>query len=167
MSNIPNGGRIIIGVSDNLGVYTVTGMEDSHFQSFNQDVVCDHVGKYAEPFVTVQVQKVYEGEQRFVVMTVEEFEEKPVICKKNYTITTAKGEEFLLRNGDIYTRTIGTKPQSTKISSYSDLREIIDMAVRKGVKVFLMNAKQAGLSAEFTTVRSDEDRFNEQLKDFL
>lgn len=167
MPNIPDGGRIIIGVEDNKGIYEPKGMIESDFQSFNQDDVCDHMGKYADPFVTLLLQKVTDGTKRFIVISIEEFEEKPVICKKDYSVEDEKGKKFSLRKGDICTRAIGTKPQSTKVTSHTDLRDIFDLAITKGVRKFLRQEREVGLSPNTLAGITDEGKFDEQLKDFL
>jgi predicted HTH transcriptional regulator len=77
MSNIQNGGRIIIGVSEVQGKYKPDGMTESDYASFNQDDVCDFVGRYADPYVNFSLQKVDNESKRFVVLTVEEFDAIP------------------------------------------------------------------------------------------
>jgi len=167
MANISNGGRIIIGVQDDKGKYDPCGMTESDFESFNQDDVCDFVGKYADPFVNVQVFKVAEGHNRFVVITTEEFEKYPVICKKRYSAKNEKGEPSILENGDICTRTIGARPKSSKVTSSTDLRQILDLAIKKEVVTQIQEMSMLGVSITGAQVKTDEDKFKEQIEAFL
>jgi predicted HTH transcriptional regulator len=168
MSNIQNGGRIIIGVAERNGKYYPEGMTESHYLSFNQDDVCDYVGKYADPYVRFRLHKIDDASKSFVVIKVEEFEETPVICKKYFPIMNQEGEQKVpLQSGDIYTRTSGSKPQSSRVMSYLDLREIVNLAIQKGVRSYIKQSNEAGLSANVIPDQTDEQKFNEQLKDFL
>jgi hypothetical protein len=56
---------------------------------------------------------VYLIQPRFIVVQVEQFDEIPVICGRNYCVST----KYKMMEGEIYTRT-RTKPQSTKVMNY-------------------------------------------------
>lgn len=124
LTNIRDGGRVVIGVEEQpSGSYLPTGCEEDHVTTFVPDVMKDQVSECADPFVIFSVEHVAYNQKTFIVITVREFDEVPVICKKD-------GVE--LRRGAIYTRTRAGRPQSAPISNERDMREIIDLAVDKG-----------------------------------
>jgi hypothetical protein len=88
-------------------------------------------------------------------LTVSEFKEIPVICKRD--------GHARLRRGAIYTRTY-RKPESAEIPSQTELREILDLAIEKKLRVFLRTASHVGIT--MSTGLSDSEHFDQQLGDF-
>lgn len=124
MANIQNGGRIIIGAAEIKGKFSAIGVTESDYESFNQDDVCDYVGKYADPYARFQLHKINDTSKRFVVLTIEEFEKSPVVCKKDYFLKNELGQvKSSLQMGDICTRTSGAKPESSKVKSHQNPEE--------------------------------------------
>lgn len=78
--------------------------------------------------------------KRFVVITVEEFRHSPVICTKTLQVAGAT----VLRIGALYVRG-RRKPESVEVSTYEEMRDLIDLAVEKGVQRFGAQMRQAGL----------------------
>ncbi len=98
----------------------------------------------------------------FIVISIQEFDEFPVICKKAYYVD-GKPE---LQVGDICTRTRNTKPQSSKVTSFLDMKDIIDLAIEKGVRLFVERTDRTGLSPNVNYDQNHETKFMEQLRDF-
>lgn len=124
MSNLRDGGYIIIGVEKNdYGKYEIMCMDDYCVGTYEQEKVLEAANVYADPYVDIDL-KVFKTEKNnsIVVIKVFEFAQVPVICKHNY--------ERILEQGRIYTRTF-RKPESTATISSPDLREIIDLALEK------------------------------------
>ena len=69
-------------------------------------------------------------------------------------------------NRPVCTRTRNTKPQSLKITSLLDIKELVDLAIEKGVRLFVERATKSGLSINTTSYPEDEDKFREQTKRF-
>ncbi len=125
MSNVRDGGHIIVGVEERGNSYALTGMRPEHVLTYDRDTMKDRVGEYADPYVDFSVDTgPYEG-KTFLVITVREFDEVPVICKKD-------GRD--LTRGTVYTRTRTRRPESARVSNHADMREIIQLAVDKGVQ---------------------------------
>jgi predicted HTH transcriptional regulator len=160
MSNIRNGGNIIIGIEETHDKrYSDTGMGQIDFESFKKDNMKDHVGRYASPFAEFELIKKDFGEKNFLIITVDEFQLDPVICKRAYVINS-KTE---LEEGDICTRTRNTKPQSSKVTSHIDLREILDLSIEKRMKNFYKFAQIAGLTGP-PTEEKDDVQFEQQAR---
>lgn len=129
MANLEGGGYIVIGISeDGSDGYSLTGMTERDANTYKQDEVSEFMNKYADPHIQVDVKKFAAGEgnsaERVVVVQVLEFEEVPVICKKD------SGD---LQQGCIYSRP-HRKNESTPQLTAFELREIIESAVDKGIR---------------------------------
>ena len=158
MSNRRDGGKIIIGVGDNQGVLNPIGLTPLELSEWTPDAVADQVANYADPNATFTLGKrEYEGNS-YVVLTVEEFSDVPVLCKRDY------GD--VLRAGACYVRP-RRKPETTEIPTQADMRDLLDLAIEKGVTRFLERARRVGLfiSPTVETSTSDQERFDEQLGD--
>lgn len=115
--NSPDGGRIIIGVKekkiDNKDPdsmpYELTGMEPEHLNTWTHDHLADFAKNYADPYVEFGFESVLVNDKQCLVVRIQEFDEIPVICKKNYA--------SILRCGAIYTRPKGNKRESAEVQS--------------------------------------------------
>lgn len=134
MSNLADGGDIVIGVQNNG---TPAGMNDADLQSFDHDSVKRHVNRHAVPFADFSLRKVSDKGKDFVVLQVVGFLLTPLICARGW------GNE--LHKGVIYIRS-KRMPESTAISDEGDLRELLDLAVDKWNRYKLMRERRAGIS---------------------
>ncbi|HXF50748.1 MAG TPA: ATP-binding protein [Dehalococcoidia bacterium] len=150
MSNLRDGGAIIVGVAKDG---TPVGMPEEEALRLNHDLLAPFVNEYAEPYVrfTVTPGTLPEDSQKwFVVVTVEEFDEYPVICKKDGQV---------LKRGALYTR--GRNKHETRgVRSVPEMKEMIEMAVEKGIRLLLARAGRAGLLSGRPT---DAQLFESQL----
>lgn len=67
----------------------------------------------------------------------------------------------ILANSVIYYRPKSGRPRSEPISSYVDMRELMDLAVERGVKRYIQLQARVG-----TAGTSDQEAFQRQLSDF-
>jgi hypothetical protein len=156
MSNKRDGGSIIIGMRElDNKQFDPVGLSNSEAQTFNHDTMADHIRQYADPYVDFAVRTIKCDGKDFIIVQVKEFDEIPVICKKDGTD---------LRNGAMYARS-RTKNESAEVSSQSEMREIMDMAVDKGVRKFLTRSQRIGLSVSMA--KQDAAMFDKQLEDFV
>lgn len=160
MSNIRNGGNIFIGIEETSDKgFLDKGMTESDFDSFNSDHVKDHVYSYADPFASIELQKLNFADKKFIIITVDEFEKYPVICKKAYYLAGKN----MLEKGDVFIRTVGAKPQSSKVISHVDMREILDLSTEKRIKEI---SRLVNIAFSSSSEQDDEAKFNEQISDF-
>ena len=124
MANISDGGYIVFGEKKNGEVYEPEGMQKDHADSFKQDDVMDWVNKYADPYVELIVSVEKRDGKRFVVIQIQEFDQLPVVCKKD-------GED--LKCGDVFTRS-RRKYETARVGSQTEMREILDLAVDKEIR---------------------------------
>jgi hypothetical protein len=140
MSNIEYGGKIILGIEQLNNSFVLEGMNPSDLLSFNYDEMSAFVSKFADPYVKFSM-KIIDNEnnkeKKFLLLNVEPFVLTPVTCKKDSDPGDAKSR---LKKGVIYTRTTRI-PESAEVSSVNELREIIDIAVDRGVRRFIQMAQ--------------------------
>jgi predicted HTH transcriptional regulator len=104
LSNIRDGGRIILGIDQcQNGEFDPKGMSLDHFESFTQDDLQDHIGKYIVPYAKARIEKVSNGSLKYIVIHVGEFDRWPVFCGKVYDLTNSLGKNKIIKEGDILT----------------------------------------------------------------
>lgn len=154
MSNIRDGGAIVIGVEQKGETFRRRGLRAADRDSFTQDGVSSHVNEFADPFAEVTVSRVSHEGLEFVVIQVKEFAELPVICKRD----GAAG----LRRGALYTRPRRLH-ESAEVPSQAEMREIVDAAVEKGIRALQARIGRAGLEIVEPEARHRK-RFEDELK---
>ncbi len=164
MSNISDGGRIILGVEEKQdNSLDPIGMKPSDAKSFEYDSMVDHVNAHAVPYASFALNAISDKQRIFIVIRVNQFVETPVLCAKDYYFEG----KLMLKTGDIFTRTLRGKPQSSKVMNYIDLKEIIDLAIDRGLRRFAERMSKAGFSTPMTGKGPDEEQFDNEVKDLL
>jgi len=129
MSNLRNGGVIVVGMKEiQKGVWEPDTMTGEQIASFTQDDVAQWVNDYAVPSVQFTVEPFSIDTNHFVIIKVREFSSNPTICRKPKRL----GGREEMKEGAIYYRS-NAKNESAAISSEEDMRELITLAVKKGV----------------------------------
>ncbi len=157
MSNLKEGGVIVVGVKENAdGSFEPVGMDSNDLIGYRADLIIAHINKYAEPYVELTINKVVDEEKKFVVIQVAPFQEIPTICKKG-----SNG----LKSGKLYIRSRRMN-ETTESLSQTDMREIIDIAVDKNIEKFRQRFYSVfpNNSSEIETISSNE--FDEELGEF-
>ena len=80
MSNIPDGGAIVIGIEQ---TGSLVGLQPEDRDSFTQDDISPHVNEYSDPYSEITVSSIRYESKDFVIIQVRAFEELPVICKRD------------------------------------------------------------------------------------
>ena len=96
MANRRDGGRVIIGVDEVDGGLDATGLSDGQLASWNYDHLSDSIAPYTDPFLDFDLEVSILDGCRLVVVTVGEFDEIPVICRRSH------GDK--LSDGTLYVR---------------------------------------------------------------
>ena len=136
MANRRHGGRVIIGADDPVSALDSVGLNETDLATWNYDDVADRIAAHADPNVNFDLEvREYNG-NKYVVLQVEEFADIPVLCKRAY------GD--VLRDGACYVRT-RRKPETSEIPTQADMRDLLDLAIEKGVTQFLERARRTGL----------------------
>ncbi len=157
MANRRDGGTVVIGVQDDGSSLHPVGVDEPDLATWQYDGVADALAEYADPSVSFDLEfKTHDG-RTYVVIEVAEFEDIPVLCKKAY------GD--VLRNGACYVRT-RRKPETSEIPAQAEMRDLLDVAIDKGVQRFLSRAQTAGMISFIVAAPGDRERFDQQLGDF-
>ena len=151
MSNLRNGGVIVVGMQETTrGVWVPEAMTPAQVVSFTQDDVAQWVNDYATPAVQFSIGPFMLNGNQFVIIQVQEFDSSPVICRKQ---KIAGGEA--LEAGAIYYRS-NRKIESVPISTDEDARELIGLAVDKGISKHVNRLHRLGLIP--TEIPKERDR---------
>lgn len=148
MGNLRDGGLICLGIDDTQVAAMQPGLGPPLLAEWSDfDNVSDMLRRYIDPPVEFSLHslKLSTGVD-VVVIKVEEFETVPHVCKRTYP-----GE---LQNGMTYVRPRG-KPESVPVPTSSEMRELLDLAITKGVREFIRRAGAAGV--QLGEVRSVEE----------
>ena len=141
MANTQGGGHIVIGVEDRT--FKRTGMTEQQQYSYEVDGMKDVMANYADPYVNFDVYRVNDSDDlRYVVIRVHEFDEVPVICKKDSSDT---------KQGTVYYRTRNRRVESAHVSNSYDMREIIDRSTAK----MMTKRKASGYNVIFSPSETD------------
>jgi predicted HTH transcriptional regulator len=168
LANLRAGGLLVIGVTEKpKGTFTLTGLSDEQFASYNQDDVSSFVNEYASPFVEFRLDRLDIEGMRFVTFDVNEFQEIPVVCRNS-----GPGEEKIgiekedklgpLRRGALYNRSRRMN-ETVEVSSEAEMREILDLAVEKSLRRFFERAGSGGVLP--TSESLSNEAFDRQLGD--
>lgn len=155
MANRRDGGLVVVGVEDNDKTLTPTGLAAVDVVTWNFDDVVASLAPYADPYVSVATEIVTLNAAALLVIEVAEFDEVPILCAKAY--------DPVLRKGACYVRT-RRMPETTEIATQTEFRELLDLAIEKGVRRFVSRARGAGLDVPSTT--SDGLFFDAELGGF-
>lgn len=121
MSNLPDGGYIVIGVEEDGNLFKKKGVNEDHRKTYVEDKMRDLVGKYADPMVDFKVYFPNDSNgTEYVVIKVFSFREIPTICKRD-------GDDKL-KVGTIYYRNTNRRMESAAVSNVNDLRDIIELS---------------------------------------
>jgi predicted HTH transcriptional regulator len=118
MSNVRDGGVILIGVED--GSFTRQGTTEEVRASYDIDVMRDQMTRYADPHVEFSVSfPLDRGGLQYVAIRVSSFRETPVICRKDSADTKA---------GALYYRSTNRRIESAPVNNSYDMRDIVTLA---------------------------------------
>ncbi|MBI5948194.1 MAG: ATP-binding protein [Chloroflexi bacterium] len=156
MANLRDGGYIVLGMRRNSDhTYAAAGVSREDAATFTEDSVRAYVNSYANPYVALQVSTVELETKRFTVVSVDQFHDVPVICRKG---------GVGLRPGAIYYRS-RRMPETTEIRDASDMRELLDLATERAVARFVRVFSQFGGTQGLPGVASSsEQRYVEELR---
>lgn len=153
MSNRRDGGAIIIGIADGPPP-SIQGLAAEQVRGWSYDGLSASFAEYAEPNIQFDIEQVLVGDKVVLAIDVHEFDQIPVICKKDYPNA--------LRGGAVYVRS-HRMPESVEVPGYLEMRDLLDLATEKGVRSFVSTAQRAGIAIP---PESSASPFDEELGDY-
>lgn len=161
MANRREGGLVILGVEAE-SLEPVGFSEEEAKSWLNYDELAASVNEYASPNVQFDLDMLIVRGSKFAIIRVHEFGDVPILCSKEHG---AKKGTPVLRRGACYVRA-RHKPETSEIPSEEEMRELLELAIDKGVRKFVDRARRAGLlpSVQEAPQLADESLFKEQIK---
>lgn len=164
MANRRDGGLVVIGV-DSASLDPV-GLSDPDLASWsNYDVLAVAVNGCASPSVSIEAEILKYRDRKLFIIHVHGFAEIPILCTRDYS---NPGKHVpTLRRGACYVRS-RHKPETAEIPSEEEMRELLELAIDKGVRRFVTRAQKAGLfsvAPSMPAPPSDEERYRKQIED--
>jgi hypothetical protein len=131
LANSRDGGVIVLGKDEaEPGKFNLSGLSEPQAASFETTKVATWVNNHCSPPVKLTCYRQHYGGVEFVVIAVNEFEDIPAICTKQYEIPCpGKKSKVLLRKGTIYIRTANA--ESAPLTSIEEMRQLIGLATTK------------------------------------
>jgi predicted HTH transcriptional regulator len=164
MANRRDGGHVILGVEESTKPDPV-GLSDEQAESWlNYDDLSASVNEYASPCVRFEPELHTFWGKKFVIIRVHQFDDIPILCAKDYN---EPGKAPVLRRGACYVR-VRHKPETSEIPSEEEMRDLLELAIDKGVRKFVTRAQKAGLFPTIPGVPtrpSDEALFERQIEE--
>lgn len=140
MGNLRDGGLIIVGVSERSPSWELTGISDQDLATYDADNILSATNSFASPHVEMDIVVVkYNDGKRYLAIQVHEFEETPLVCKKN-------SQSRALLEGAVYARPPGM-PQTTRIQNAAQMHDLLELAAEKRARRILEIARRVGMVA--------------------
>lgn len=163
MANRRDGGIVIIGVDGSCEPPQPVGLTNDELASWAYEDMASTIASCADPPLTFEREvRTYNG-RPYVVLSVHEFAELPILAKKD--VPDSKNRP-IIRKGACYVRSFG-KPETSEIPGQDEMRDLLDLAIQKGIRKFVQRAAGAGLIT-FTrpaAAPSEGEKFSSQLGD--
>jgi hypothetical protein len=140
MANRRDGGYVIVGVDESTGTPIPVGLDPESLATWTHDDVASSIAASSDPPLTVEQETcTYQG-RSFIVLRVSEFADLPVLAKKDISVN----HQQVVRRGACYVRSIG-KPETSEIPTQTEMRELLGLAIEKGVRKFVAQSANSGL----------------------
>ncbi|HWY69818.1 MAG TPA: ATP-binding protein [Terriglobales bacterium] len=124
--NTQDGGQVIIGVEDST--FRLIGLCQDDFSSFDTTKVNDFLHRYTDPSASCEVQKLSADGLNLAVLSIPEFRDVPIICKRDAN-SSKETSRLILRAGGLYVRT--EKATSVIVPSSEEMRDLMNRALLK------------------------------------
>jgi len=117
ISNMPNGGMLIFGVSDSK---VIAGLSSEDLESIDRTWIDNYISQYLDPLPAYNMKTIDYENKKLLIFEVEEFLTVPTICKRDYP--------DVLRAGGVYHR---KHASSMIIQDASSMHDLLELAVKK------------------------------------
>jgi hypothetical protein len=133
MGNLRDGGLVCLGIDDDKVASMQPGLTPELVREWSDfDNVHAAVDRFSDPPVDFDLHALTLGNGvEVVVMEVREFLDNPHLCRRQYPEVLVDGMAYVRPRG---------KPQSVPVPSSVEMRELLDLAITKGVREFVRRA---------------------------
>lgn len=144
MSNLPDGGVIVIGVAQNGGRLEPVGVSLDNEVTYETETIYEDVNKYASPPIPLRTFPIAVVQFRFVAIVIPPFERTPVVCRRN---SPGDVSEKLTR-GTVYIRT-GSPVASQQIQSAEQMEDLLQHATSLRLAATMRILQSSGATESF------------------
>ncbi len=162
MANRRDGGRLVIGIREEAGSFEMLGVTPEQAESWRYEHVADALAPLADPPVAFDIELHEHQGRQYLLIEVNEFEDVPVICRKDFPRSLKMGERPILRNGAVYVRP-RRKPETSEVATHVDMRELLDLATEKRLRNLMGTVSRIG--AKLAGGASSDDAYLDELPD--
>jgi hypothetical protein len=156
--NTQDGGNIILGVSDST--LEPVGLKEEDFVSFDTTTLNDFLHKYTDPPTSCDVQKLTSDGRRHVVISIPEFKDLPIICKKDAN-SSKDSSKLILKASGLYIRTDNAR--SIQVPNAEVMRELMNRALlRRGDQ--LLSTIEKLLTGKSVPKEQEVAKYNRELR---
>ncbi|MEW5912291.1 MAG: ATP-binding protein [Thermodesulfobacteriota bacterium] len=149
MGNLRDGGLIVIGASERNEKWELTGITPEHIATYDVDVIINFINSFSSPYLNIDIVLIkYRDGNEYLSLQVNEFNDTPIICKKN-------GGGGLVEGG-IYIRPPGMA-QTTKVMNATQMHDLLELAAEKRARRILEVSRRVGLVAMETSSKLFDD----------
>jgi predicted HTH transcriptional regulator len=137
MTNLRDGGMIIIGVSDVDGVWQLTGVLSEHLVTYDVDAMLIFINSYASPALQpVVVSHTYQ-ENTYLVIELPQFDRIPIVCQGQHDVGK-------LLKGRVYIRPAGFA-ESRPIDHELEMHDLLEIASNNQARYLIARAQGVGM----------------------
>ena len=162
-ANSRDGGVIVVGKEEpSPGQFVLKGLTPQQADSFDSTKVAAWINNRFSPPIRLVCHRQEHDGRAFIVITVAEFDDVPVMCIKSYQ-DPQNAKTILLRERTIYVRTANA--ESAPLGCVEEVRSLIGLAVRKKGDELLstLNAMLKGRS--LVEAPSDNQHFDREISE--
>lgn len=161
-ANSRDGGVIVLGKKEKKpGEFEMTGLTEDEANSFETTKVASWVNSRFSPSVRLVCHSQQHDGKRFVVITVAEFDDVPILCTKSFQ-DPSNPKKHLLRERTIYIR--NANAESTPLGTVEELRTLIGLATSKRGNEMLSMFESMLKGKPLLRGPSDKEQFDDELK---
>lgn len=156
VGNLSGMGYVCIGIDEKQMQDHQPGLNEARFDQWSDfDYVSAALARYSDPPVAFDLNPlVLNNGNRVVVLEIDEFDDVPYVCKRDYP--------GVLQAGQIYVRPRGM-PKSVPVPNASELRELLDLAAGKRFRDLLRRVGVQLPSTE-SVEQQDQDQFQAEAR---
>ena len=151
MGNLRDGGLVCLGIDEPRMSEMQPGLSREQAAAWiDYDLVHAAIARYADPPVSFEPVGVHlSSDVDVVVLQVDEFDSVPHLCRRDF--------DREVTAGGVYVRPAGM-PRSARVPDSREMREVLELAIDKGVREFLRRTRAVGLGLGEVLSPEDADR---------
>lgn len=159
-ANSRDGGVLVVGKTEtDPSQFELTGLTDDQADSFETTKVAAWINSRFSPPVRLICHRLAHDGKTFVIVSVSEFDDVPILCVKSYADPTHP-KKLLLRENTIYVR--NSSAESAPLGSVEELRNLIGLATAKRGDQMLAMFSSMLKGRPIAPSPTDEERFEKE-----